>query len=109
MREIKFRGETEDGNWVYGYLYTVNDKFKIEDDYFSKFVAEDTIGQYTGLCDKNGKKIYEGDVVLCNNKNKKVVNFVNGAFGFDGAIGTRNIKVISNIYKDKQNKKHNSN
>jgi uncharacterized phage protein (TIGR01671 family) len=139
MREIIFRGKRVDnGDWVEGSLvnnvffhvdtkgaipYIINPYEYEEYDCMEDIgelaveVAPETVGQYTGLKDRNGKMIFEGDVVHVDNYDEgwdSTVVFKGGAFAIDvegkdydyTAIGwvEYEMEIIANIHEGEQTK-----
>lgn len=113
MREIEFRAKNINDQWRYGYLER-QDLLYDENYDCSSSIQIETLGQYTGLTDKNGTKIFEGDVVKVSGvaKAKIIWNNEDACFAFDYGkdgrplcldfVDDTSIEVIGNIYDNKE-------
>ena len=137
MRDYLFRGKRKDnGEWVYWNIYGefctskgrrtrltrktyCSEKYFYHIDEIKQLIDPETVGQYTGLTDKNGKKIFEGDIVKsCEYDDVYFVKYFDNdnysAFdcvpdvplcecnGLSYLVNEEGCKVIGNIYDDKE-------
>ena len=105
MREILFKAKRIDnGEWVEGYYirdqYHIGGKdiifYRKDSDRFTVYtniIDIETLCQFTGLCDKNGKKIWENDILMCHGNPKDLAKVLFGEFG------VRNIETGSIVDK----------
>ena len=98
MRKIKFRGKRIDnGEWVYGYYIAVFSHSIVDNIGVAFEVESKTIGQFTGLYDKNNTPIYEGDLIkyACGGTEDYVIQEIDEVF-FNNEYGTFEIAINKN-------------
>jgi uncharacterized phage protein (TIGR01671 family) len=97
MRPIKFRGQrVDDKKWVYGDLISKpihHECAILENGVINHSVIPETVGQYVGLKDKNGKEIFEADVIKWDDEKK--MEYVLHSTDWDGSIDPNNAPFMS--------------
>ena len=121
MREILFRGKTEKGEWVKGVPFFEEDRCYIIEDLFicdeydctgavNTMVIPESVSEFTGLTDKNGTKIFEGDIVQYTDEegyypeeNCDFIGKISLEHGAFGIVTTDNIPIDLNNWCDNDN------
>ena len=125
MREIKFRGKRVDNSeWVFGdivrwrneegYVNIIDERFGCCIDHegnlilieapFVVRVIPETVGQYTGMIDRNSKEVYEGDIITVLQTDEELfirlheVKFLNGRWAYQKLYGDYEIEGLGDLF-----------